>query len=239
MKMLYKYPQAEFPYGRLVEESSRRGTGDPEFELIDALRETFDQHRYFDVLIEYAKAAQDDILCRITATNRGPRSRADPCASAPAGFATPGPGRPVASRENGPGPTRKPECRVFAPRTRTWGTASGTFGIAVRLRPLPCSSPRTRPTRAGCSDPRTRRRYVKDGIHDAVAGGRPRTDRPGNRHRKSPGTFRATLVAGGVVNSRRCAWPMRRAAGPSSTSTAVLSRRHRRGRRISRRDPAP
>ena len=45
---------------------------DPEFELIDALRETFEQGRYFDVFIEYAKAGEEDILCRITAVNRGP-----------------------------------------------------------------------------------------------------------------------------------------------------------------------
>ncbi len=71
-KMLYKYPQIEYPYGRLVEENRRRGRDEPEFELIDALRETFDQGRYFDVFIEYAKADQEDILCRIRAVNRGP-----------------------------------------------------------------------------------------------------------------------------------------------------------------------
>ncbi|MEA3336290.1 MAG: glucosidase [Chloroflexota bacterium] len=71
-KMLYKYPQVEYPYGRLVEENRRRGKHEPEFELIDALREVFEQGRYFDIFIEYAKAGQEDILCRITAVNRGP-----------------------------------------------------------------------------------------------------------------------------------------------------------------------
>jgi hypothetical protein len=70
MKYLYKYPQAEFPYGRLVEENRSRGKLAPEFELIDT--GIFDDDRYFDVVIEYAKAGVEDILVRISATNRGP-----------------------------------------------------------------------------------------------------------------------------------------------------------------------
>ncbi len=70
MKMLYKYPQQEFPYARLVEENGRRGKGDPEFELIDT--GLFDSDRYFDVFVEYAKADPEDILIRVTAHNRGP-----------------------------------------------------------------------------------------------------------------------------------------------------------------------
>ncbi|HSR33041.1 MAG TPA: glucosidase, partial [Anaerolineae bacterium] len=72
MKMLYKYPQVEYPYARLVEENRRRGRGVPEFELLDALRDAFEEGRYFDVTVEYAKADQEDILCRITVVNRGP-----------------------------------------------------------------------------------------------------------------------------------------------------------------------
>jgi len=70
MKCLYKYPQAEFPYARLLEENRRRGRADPEFELIDT--GVFDQDRYFDVFVEYAKAEVNDILVRITVTNCGP-----------------------------------------------------------------------------------------------------------------------------------------------------------------------
>ena len=70
MKFLYKYPQREFPYARLVEENRRRGKRELEFELIDT--GVFDDNRYFDVTIEYAKAGPDDILIRIEATNRGP-----------------------------------------------------------------------------------------------------------------------------------------------------------------------
>src|SRR5580658_8809132 len=60
LKMLYKYPQAEFPYARLVDENRRRGADQPEFELLDT--GIFDDDRYFDVFIEYAKAGPDDIL---------------------------------------------------------------------------------------------------------------------------------------------------------------------------------
>ncbi|MGH8245986.1 MAG: MGH1-like glycoside hydrolase domain-containing protein, partial [Gammaproteobacteria bacterium] len=72
MRMLYKYPQAVFPYRLLVEESRRRGRDAPEFELIDALSGAFQEYRYFDVFVEYAKADEEDILCRISAVNRGP-----------------------------------------------------------------------------------------------------------------------------------------------------------------------
>jgi len=70
MKFLYKYPQAAFPYGTLIEENGGRDRQAPEFELIDT--GVFDDDRYFDVLVEYAKAAPDDLLIRVTAVNRGP-----------------------------------------------------------------------------------------------------------------------------------------------------------------------
>jgi hypothetical protein len=72
MKALYKYPQSEFPYSRLIEESRRLTRDLPEFELIHT--GIFDEDRYFDVMVEYAKADTDDILIRITAMNRGPDS---------------------------------------------------------------------------------------------------------------------------------------------------------------------
>ena len=72
MKCLYKYPQAEFPYARLYGENRRRTRLDPEFELIDT--GIFDSDRYFDIEIEYAKVSTDDVLIRITVTNRGPEN---------------------------------------------------------------------------------------------------------------------------------------------------------------------
>ena len=70
LKALYKYPQAAFPYALLVEENRRRGRDQPEFELEDT--GIFEDGRYFDIFVEYAKAAPDDLLIRITAANRGP-----------------------------------------------------------------------------------------------------------------------------------------------------------------------
>jgi len=69
-KMLYKYPQAHFPYDQLKNVNRERGFHDPEFELLDT--GIFDENRYFDVYIEYAQAGVDDLLVRATAYNRGP-----------------------------------------------------------------------------------------------------------------------------------------------------------------------
>jgi len=70
MKYLYKYPQAEFPYRWLVEENGRRNGSGPEFELLDT--GIFDQDRYFDVFVEYAKEGPEDLCIRIEIFNRGP-----------------------------------------------------------------------------------------------------------------------------------------------------------------------
>ena len=70
MRMLYKYPQTEFPYSQLIEENRRRNGQGPEFELLDT--GIFDGDRYFDIFVEYAKAGPEDICIRIEAFNRGP-----------------------------------------------------------------------------------------------------------------------------------------------------------------------
>ncbi len=69
MKMLYKYPQQQYPYSWLLEENRRRGKLDPEFELIDT--GIFNEDKYFDVFTEYAKAGENDILIKISVHNRG------------------------------------------------------------------------------------------------------------------------------------------------------------------------
>jgi hypothetical protein len=70
MKMLYKYPQREFPYTDLVATNRSRNRGDFEYELLDT--GVFDESRYFDVAVEYAKAGPEDVLLRVTVHNRGP-----------------------------------------------------------------------------------------------------------------------------------------------------------------------
>jgi len=72
MKMLYKYPQAEFPYKSLVDENRKRGRSEPEFELYDT--GVFRENRYFDIFAEYAKGSDEDIFIRVTAWNRGPEA---------------------------------------------------------------------------------------------------------------------------------------------------------------------
>jgi len=70
MKFLYKYPQCEYPYQKLVDESINRGRDMSEFEILDT--NVFERDRYWDILIEYAKEDDSDTLIRVWATNRGP-----------------------------------------------------------------------------------------------------------------------------------------------------------------------
>src|SRR5262245_50996692 len=72
MKYLYKYPQAAYPYANLIETNRSRGRQDFEYELIDT--GVFEENRYFDVFVEYAKAGPEDILVQITVCNRGPEA---------------------------------------------------------------------------------------------------------------------------------------------------------------------
>jgi hypothetical protein len=72
MKFLYKYPQGEYPYAQLVEENRKRNRLQPEYELVDT--GIFNEGRYFDVVVEYAKAKAEDLLIRIGITNRGPEA---------------------------------------------------------------------------------------------------------------------------------------------------------------------
>lgn len=69
MKFLYKYPQKEFPYGELVEVNGKRSRKEPEYELLDT--GIFDENRYFDIFVEYAKADPEDVLIKIEIFNRG------------------------------------------------------------------------------------------------------------------------------------------------------------------------
>lgn len=69
-KFLYKYPQTEYPYSWLIQENQRRGSAEREFELLDT--GIFDDNRYFDIFIEYAKADPDDLCIRVEVNNRGP-----------------------------------------------------------------------------------------------------------------------------------------------------------------------
>ncbi len=195
MKFLYKYPQAAFPYGRLVEENRRRDRRAPEFELIDT--GVFDEDRYFDVLVEYAKAAPDDMLIRVTAINRGPE---------PAelhllptlwyrntwSWDTASPERPTLRAGNG-GPGHvvvESEHPSLGPR---WLYCAGAPDLlftendtnAERLWGAPNAGP-----------------YVKDGINDYVVEGRKDAVNPAAAGTKMAALYRVTLAAGETIAIR-------------------------------------
>jgi hypothetical protein len=86
MKYLYKYPQDPYPYGDLIETNRGRGRNDWEYELLDT--GLFNEDRYLDVSVEYAKAAPGDVLIQISLCNRGPKPLACTCCP-PCGFVTP------------------------------------------------------------------------------------------------------------------------------------------------------
>ena len=135
MCLLYKYPQAAFPYRELIEENQRRAGQGPEYELLDT--GVFDDDRYFDIFVEYAKADPEDLAIRIEAHNRGPD--AAPLHILPtSGSATPGPGvrrrspsrRSRASRADGcmPGDRRQRHVR----RSQHAGSLPARAALPVR-----------------------------------------------------------------------------------------------------------
>ena len=171
LKALYKYPQAEFPYERLVRENRERGKSDPEFELADT--GVFDDQRYFDVFAEYAKADPDDILIRITVANRGPEAATVHLL-------------PTLWFRNTWSWGREGEGYWPKPGIRPSGSAGmvaehAVAGRATRSRPRLAgrrpgarrsSSPRTRPTSSRLFGSPNAQPYVKDAFHRAIDRGR-------------------------------------------------------------------
>jgi hypothetical protein len=192
MKMLYKYPQVAFPYELLVAENGRRGYGDPEYELIDALRSTFEPGRYFDVFIEYAKAEQEDILCRITAVNRGP-DPAPPHILPQIWFRNTwswGRDRPRPELAASGGAVRVQE-RHLGER---WWTVDGDA-------PLLFTENETNTERLYGVPNRTP--YVKDDFHEAVVHGRAGAVNPAQAGSKTAAHFQAVVPPGGQTHTVR------------------------------------
>ena len=192
MQMLYKYPQVAFPYAQLVEENRRRGYDDLEYELVDALRQAFEEGRYFDISIEYAKAEEEDLLCRITAVNRG--SEPAPLHILPH----------LWFRNDwswGYGRTR-PQLRAVGPQTvrleerhlgERWWYVEGEVPLLFtenesnteRLFDAPNPMP-----------------YVKDGIHEAVVHGRLERVNPAQVGTKVAAHFQAVVAPGEAFSVR-------------------------------------
>ena len=134
MKYLYKYPQREFPYKDLVETNRGRSREEFEYELLDT--GVFDDDRYFDVFVEYAKAGPEDMLIRITVHNRGPetaRLQVLPTLWFRNTWSWGDDDRKPSLRQSAPGP--------FRPRTPNWAI-TGCTATGARS----CCSPRTKPT---------------------------------------------------------------------------------------------
>jgi hypothetical protein len=219
MTYLYKYPQRAFPYAELVKESRRRDRGAPEYELLDT--GVFDDDRYFDVTIEYAKAGPDDILVRISATNRGPDA-APLCLLPTLWFRnrwswTPGAERPVLRETRSSVSHATVEARHTSLGTR-WLYADGVPELlftqnesnAQRLWGTPNAGP-----------------YTKDGINDYVVAGDAQAVNPARVGTKMAALHRLTIAPGETVSVdlRLCDALRATPFGPDFEATLTSRRR--------------
>ncbi|MEX1993433.1 MAG: hypothetical protein WD929_02130, partial [Steroidobacteraceae bacterium] len=187
LRMLYKYPQAAFPYAHLLDENRRRSKADPEFELIDT--GLFDLDRYFDVFIEYAKAAPDDIRMRVTVHNRGGEA-ADIHVLPHIWF------RNTWSWESG---SPKPELTLERAGTiRVEHPELGSFRFDTMDAPdiYFCDNETNTARLHGVAGAPG---YFKDAINDRVVGGRTDAVNPEQRGTKAAAHYVFHVVAGGHV----------------------------------------
>src|SRR5262245_32270716 len=210
MKALYKYPQRAFPYARLVEENARRGRQEPEFEIADA--GMFEGGRYFDVTVEYAKAAPDDILIRITIANRGPEPA--PIAVLPTLWFR----NTWSWGRTGEGYWPRPEIRSESDGTLL--AQHATLG-AFRFAAVAAAGEEAAAGKAaaGATAPewlftenetnterlfgaRNRVPFVKDAFHEYVVARRTQAVNPERRGTKAAALHRVTLPAGGETTLR-------------------------------------
>ena len=197
MKYLYKYPQAAYPYGDLLEKNRQRSREDFEYELLDT--GVFDSDRYFDVFVEYAKADPEDLLVRITVHNRGPETaelRLLPTLwfrntwSWDSNVAKP------ALRQTGAGTIVASHSQLGERTLNCEGNPEMLFteneSNAVRLWGQPSPSP-----------------YVKDAFHEYIVSGNREAVNPAMAGTKAAAHYRLEVPAGGskVVRLRLSARP--------------------------------
>ena len=154
MKYLYKYPQAAYPYADLVETNRRRTRNEMEYELLDT--GVFNDDRYFDVFVEYAKGGAEDILVRITAANRGPDAaelHLLPTLWFRNDWSRGSPNRTEPPRNRTSSRSRARRARARS-RQRIRCSVNSSFPAKATCR---CSSPRTKPTTSGSSPGRRTR----------------------------------------------------------------------------------
>ena len=169
MKYLYKYPQREFPYRDLVETNRRRSREELEYELLDT--GIFDDDRYFDVFVEYAKADPEDMLIRISVHNRGPEAAQTSSASDALVSQ-----HLVVGRRGCTKPTLR-QART-GHDIRASHAAARRLHAAVRRRIRSCCSPKMNPTPAGLWGQPNPSPYVKDAFHEYVISGKQEAVNP-------------------------------------------------------------
>ncbi len=188
LKMLYKYPQREYPYGHLLEENRRRGIGQPEYEIIDS--DLFEANRYFDVYVEYAQAAPDDILMRIRVENRGPEPA--PIHLLPHLWF-----RNTWSWKAG---RSKPVLSLAAPRTvKAEHPGLGTYFLHADGAPVDILFCDNESNAARLWNDESRTGYWKDAIHERIVKGRTDAVNPASAGTKSAVWYRARVPVGGRV----------------------------------------
>ena len=189
MKMLYRYPQREYPYARLVEENRRRGKLDPELELLDT--GIFDENRFFDVEIEIAKASPEDILYKVTAHNRGPEA-AEVHILPTLWFRNTWAFDPDAAKP-------KLEARDGAVVAAHEELGRHRLDCDGAPRLLFCDNETNHPRLDGVEGAGG---FFKDGINDAVVGRRPDAVNPEGSGTRAAAWYRANVPAGGSVEVR-------------------------------------
>jgi hypothetical protein len=194
MKYLYKYPQAAFPYVDLIETNKRRGRNDMEYELLDT--GVFNDNRYFDVFVEYAKQGPEDLLIQISVSNRGPD---------PAGIHV----LPTLWFRNNwtwwPG-TPKPSIKQISGQKGSRAIAASHLDLGDRYLycegdvPLLFTENETNNERL-FGKPNDSP-YVKDGINDYVVQGNRDTVNPENTGTKSAAHYQLNVGAGNTATIR-------------------------------------
>jgi hypothetical protein len=194
MKYLYKYPQAAFPYADLLETNRRRSRNEFEYELLDT--GIFSDDRYFDVFVEYAKSGPEDILVRITATNRGP----DPAELhlLPTLWFRNDWSKWIAESNRS---TQKPNLKQI-PSTAGMSAVAGTHSLLGEFTfccegdtPLLFTENETNHERLFPGQ-KNEGPYVKDGINDWIVQGKHDAVNPENQGTKVAGHYQLTIGAG-------------------------------------------
>jgi hypothetical protein len=185
MKMLYKYPQGEFPYQKLIDENARRTKKDPEYELIDT--GVFDNNEYFDIFIEYAKHDVEDLVARATIHNRSEDEATlyvVPTIWCRKNWFTgqePYMPRLYSEEENGLG--------AFLPKS---GSYSFTFSGEPEL--VFCDNETNRERLYGIDNPK---KYLKDAVNDYLVHGDGKHLNPNGVGTKASAIYKITIPSGG------------------------------------------